>query len=123
MTIKESILQEAIKNKKIINPTIQEDLINTSSNTKPKALEEKEIQLILRQKMMEEIEAQTSYRQFINDLKTTSEEKYKSLIERFEEILNDETNHYKIIELLLRKYSPSFVKGIKSGIKEFNDEE
>jgi rubrerythrin len=108
--------------KDVITLTLSEDLINTERETKPKPLEEKEIQLILRQKMMEEISAQTSYRQFINDLKTTSEKQYKNIIDRIEEILNDEQNHYKIIELLLRQYSPSFVKGVKAGIKEFNDE-
>jgi hypothetical protein len=108
--------------KDIVTLTLTEDLINTDESTKIRTLAEKEIQVILRQKMMEELSAQSSYRQLINNLKETSEEQYKNLIERFEEILQDETNHYKIIELLLKQYSPSFVKGVKAGIKEFNNE-
>lgn len=105
------------------NFTITEGMANTERKTKPKVISSKEIQIILREKMIEEIDAQNSYRSFINDLKETNETQYKSLIDRFEEILMDETNHYKIIELLLKKYSPSFVKGIQKGIDEFNGEE
>jgi rubrerythrin len=109
--IKADILWEA---NRTCNKFLTESLIDTGK--KRKSLVE-----TIRNKIIEEFDAQNSYQDFINILKQ-DEEKNKDLIDAINEIKDDEIKHSGILMELLMKLSPQQAQKMQEGLGELKKE-
>jgi rubrerythrin len=105
----------------IVKKVLSEDSFDTSDSFKD--INKGNLKLILRSKMIEELAAQKSYRSLISQLKESELKNKDKLISAIREIKNDEEMHYGILQKLLTEIDTSFIKNIKKGVDELEDEE